>query len=94
VGLGDLLIAAGGALNETNDAPGNSISYGSLPTLNAVVGVITTVAGIGYVVRAANKRGERSAPASAASPSRFQNWQPVLYNDANGRTRIGAHLRF
>ncbi len=93
VGLGDLVLAAAGVINEQDDFGGGlSQSEEHLAGLNAVVGAVTTVAGITYIVRVMSARGERVQPAT--SSSRFEKWQPLLFNDSKGRTQVGVNVKF
>ncbi len=94
VGLGDLLLAAGGALTES-EGSGMSESEEHLITLNTVVGSVTLLAGITYIVRVVNARSDRAQPATETSSSlRLRNLDPVLGKDADGRTRVGVSMRF
>ena len=92
IGLGDLLIAAGGALSDMDG--GMSRSEDQLTTLNALVGTVTLLAGITHVVRVANARSGVDATETPASSSRPSRWQPVFHNDLDGRTRLGVNVRF
>jgi hypothetical protein len=51
-----------------------------------------TLAGIVSTVRVLNARSHGDRPTTTSS--QMQAWQPVLYNDARGRTLVGLNLRF
>ncbi len=83
VGIADLWLAFGG---------GVSGEGGDLPQLNAIVGGVTTLAGVVSTIRVLNARSRGDQ--SPATSSQSQAWQPVLHNDASGRTHLGLTLRF
>lgn len=84
VGIFDMMLGMSGGL---------SGARGSLPELNAVVGGVTTLAGIAYTVRRLHARTRPKSPPTTTS-TQSQAWQPVLYNDGSGRTHVGLNLRF
>jgi hypothetical protein len=88
VGLGDLLLAASGSLGEEL---GGSLSESEeqLVTLNAIVGTVTTLAGITQIVRVMNARSNRDD-----GPAQSNRWQPILDRSPRGRTQFGVTMRF